>query len=304
MGSDVHGKASVFVIQDRRGLRRKGKSPRLKTWHVDCHSSFRLECGACQRLPADTLGPDVFAFFAFRELFVVLYGHGPVRTESGLTMNAMADVDTGRAAGVAASRLRSEPTALAVENGRWSSELAKRLGSALGVADAQSMAALGSAVEIQALSAGAILFREGDPSDAMYLVLGGELEASIASARHGETLIGRIGSGEPVGEMQMLSGGTRTATVRATGETEIARIPRSAMERLLLDAPEVVAHLTDAIARRGRRTQLASILPALFGTIDESMMREVEARVAWLALPRGAHALRAGRAGGSTRTSS
>src|SRR5262245_23500654 len=135
----------------------------------------------------------------FRELFVVLYGHGLVPTESALTLNAMADVDTGRAAGVAAPRLRSEPTAQAALNGRWSSQLARRLGSALGVADAQSMATLASAVEIQALAAGAVLFRQGDASEAMYLVLGGELEASIASTRHGETLIGRIGSGEPVG---------------------------------------------------------------------------------------------------------
>ena len=79
--------------------------------------------------------------------------------------------------------------------------------------------------------------------------------------------------------MQILSGGTRTATVTAITETRLARITRFAVERLARHNPEGMGHLSDAIRRRVRRNQLASILPALLGTVDEEMLREVEAGV-------------------------
>ena len=172
-----------------------------------------------------------------------------------------------------------------------------RLSAALGGLDAGPLAALRPDVEARVLSAGDILFREGDASDAMYVVVRGELRATVANAQRAEVLIGCIGPGEPVGEMQMLSGGTRTATVTATTETELARIPRRAVERLARETPDTMRQLADAIRRRARRNQLAAILPALFGVLDESMLREVEARVAWVALPRGATLFEQGEPG-------
>src|SRR5262249_52131573 len=121
----------------------------------------------------------------------------------------------------------------------------------------------------------------------MYLVLRGGLEAAVQHPEHGTIVVGRIGPGEPVGEMQIISGGRRTATVVATTETELARIPRAAVERLARHDPDAMSHLSDAIRRRVRRNQLASILPTLLGTVDEQMLRDVEAAVAWVTLSRG-----------------
>lgn len=149
------------------------------------------------------------------------------------------------------------------------------------------LAALRPEVESRRLAPGVVLFREGDPSDAMYVVVRGALRATVLNAQHSEVLVGQIGPGEPVGEMQILSGGTRTATVTATIETELARVPRRAVERLARDAPHAMHQLVDAIRRRARRNQLAAILPSLFGALDEPMLREIEARVTWMALPRG-----------------
>src|SRR5262249_20428745 len=95
-----------------------------------------------------------------------------------------------------------------------------RLSTALGVADPWSRAARGRELETQVLASGTVLFREGDPSDAMYMVLSGDLRATVTDPQHGDMVVGHIGPGEPVGEMQVLSGGTRTATVVATTDTE------------------------------------------------------------------------------------
>src|SRR5262244_1497126 len=99
---------------------------------------------------------------------------------------------------------------MSVQGEHCTGEALARLRAALGVCAPGSLAALESEITTRVLSRGAVLFREGDASDAMYLVLRGELEASVTSPRHGDVVVGRIGPGEPVGEMQILSGGTRT----------------------------------------------------------------------------------------------
>jgi hypothetical protein len=76
-----------------------------------------------------------------------------------------------------------------------------QLSAALGGPEAGPWAALRPDVEARVLSAGAVLFREGDPSDAMYVVVRGELKATVANAQRAEVLIGCIGPGEPVGEL-------------------------------------------------------------------------------------------------------
>ena len=163
-----------------------------------------------------------------------------------------------------------------------------RLSAVLALADPRSLAALGPDVETQVLQSGTVLFREGHPSDAMYVVLSGGLQATVADPQHGDMVVGHIGPGEPVGEMQVLSGGARTATVLATAETELARITRDGVERLANHNPDGLSQLTAAIRMRVRRTQLASILASLLGALDEAMLRDIEAAVTWVALLRGA----------------
>src|SRR5262249_10660413 len=98
---------------------------------------------------------------------------------------------------------------------------------------------------------------------------------------------GGRGRGEPVGEMQILWGGRRTATVVATAETELARIERAAIERLASQDPGAMRHLADGIRRRGGGNQLAAVLPGLLGGGDEGVLRGVAAAVPWVTLSRG-----------------
>src|SRR5262249_55078542 len=94
--------------------------------------------------------------------------------------------------------------------GPAAADVIAQLRAALGAVDDATLVGLAPDAEQRVLPAGAILFREGDPSDAMYVVVRGELHATIRSAERGETVVGRIGPGETVGEMQILSGGLRT----------------------------------------------------------------------------------------------
>src|SRR5262245_64683648 len=108
------------------------------------------------------------------------------------------------------SRRRATPgTSFPSPSPPKSAEALARLGAALGLADTSALAALEVEVRSQMLASGSVLFREGDASDAMYLVLRAELEVALENPEQGTMVVGRIGPGEPVGEMQILSGGPR-----------------------------------------------------------------------------------------------
>src|SRR5207249_12071565 len=74
------------------------------------------------------------------------------------------------------------------------------------------------ALERRVLAPGAILFMEGDPSDAMYVTLRGSLRVSIAHPEGGAVVVGRVGPGAAVGEVQCRCGGAGAASGGAEAE--------------------------------------------------------------------------------------
>src|SRR5206468_3075599 len=65
------------------------------------------------------------------------------------------------------------------------------------------------------LPAGGRLFAEGDPGDALYVVSEGRLLAEVRSAKGDVIGVGEFEPGQCVGEMALLTGRPRTATVTA-----------------------------------------------------------------------------------------
>ena len=81
---------------------------------------------------------------------------------------------------------------------------------------------------------GETIFRIGDPGDALYLVAGGAVE--VLNDQSGQTLA-ELGAGQAFGEMALLSGGTRTATVRAKADSHLLAIDKADFDRLLAEDP-------------------------------------------------------------------
>ena len=144
-----------------------------------------------------------------------------------------------------------------------------------------------------------ILFHQGDLIDAMYIVIKGHLQASIHRDDGCEMVVGEIGEGELVGEMQILSGGKRTATVCAMSDTELVKLPRDAFQKHVHADPEAMEQLNQYIRKRIRRNLLASVLPKLFGPLDEKSFQDIENNIEWVHLHRGEILLRQGDPGDS-----
>ncbi|WAS91266.1 cyclic nucleotide-binding domain-containing protein [Nannocystis punicea] len=105
--------------------------------------------------------------------------------------------------------------------------------AALDGADLQRVVELASVV---ALPAGHTLFREGDAGDELYVVARGAV-AVQATAAEGEGMIDQLGSGSLFGEIAVLAGGRRRATVRTVIPTTLVRIPGPALRAAMQRAP-------------------------------------------------------------------
>ena len=113
---------------------------------------------------------------------------------------------------------------------------------------------------------GEIVFREGDPSETVGLVVAGAVE--VVKGANGHTVVlARLGPGELVGEMGVLEARCRGATVRAVGDTVLRLMSRDAFlervstdRRMALDILHVLSerlHRTDErIAGNGRALQV------------------------------------------------
>jgi NTE family protein len=107
------------------------------------------------------------------------------------------------------------------------------------------------------LAGGEVLYVEGDPSDALYVLISGRLQATVASSTAQPRLVGEIGRGETVGEMGVFSGRPRRATITATRDSVLARIEIAAFEKILKVLPSLALNLTRVIIERLHRRNIS-----------------------------------------------
>ena len=100
------------------------------------------------------------------------------------------------------------------------------------------------------LPGGATLFQEGDPGNALYLVTSGALVALVRQADGREVVVANIHAGETVGEMAVISGEPRSATVLMLRDSSLLRITKETFERLVGEHPTAMLQLTRQLVRR------------------------------------------------------
>lgn len=101
------------------------------------------------------------------------------------------------------------------------------------------------------LRGGDVLFEAGSPADCLYLLRSGSLGAFDSG--EGERLLGQVMAGETVGEVGVLTGRTRNATVRALRDSELARLGRDDFDELARRDPGVVRGLASLAVERASR---------------------------------------------------
>lgn len=102
------------------------------------------------------------------------------------------------------------------------------------------------------LGAGQILFSAGDAGDGCYRVEEGLLKVSFISAAGAERILAILGPGALVGELAMLDGASRSASVSAIRESRLLFVSRADFESFCRANPEVYRHIALVLAQRLR----------------------------------------------------
>ncbi|HZQ15894.1 MAG TPA: cyclic nucleotide-binding domain-containing protein [Gaiellaceae bacterium] len=115
----------------------------------------------------------------------------------------------------------------------------------------RELSALAAVADELDVPAGAELTREGELGREFVVIVRGAAKVT----RNGRTL-NRLGSGDFLGEIALLAGGTRTATVTTTEPTTILVLTDRAFRRVARAIPTVNASLLEALGERLQRTAL------------------------------------------------
>ena len=106
---------------------------------------------------------------------------------------------------------------------------------------------------VQHFSAGEVLLCEGDLGDTMFLLMEGTVRVHTRSPLK-EIQLADLGRGACVGEVSVLTGSLRTATVNAVTNVTCAVLARHRVERILEGHPRVRALLEALVEGRARNT--------------------------------------------------
>lgn len=99
---------------------------------------------------------------------------------------------------------------------------------------------------------GVRVFHEGDDSDACYIVRNGDLRVTREHPDGRAIALATLGPGDIFGELAMLDGEARSASVESLSECDLLALPAADVRRLLASAPETTVKLVVALVRRLR----------------------------------------------------
>ena len=101
---------------------------------------------------------------------------------------------------------------------------------------------------------GETVCRAGDPGDRFYIILNGQVHVLL---KPGRPVLARLAAGDYFGEIAILTGQVRTATVMAVEDTELLAFERQSFQQLIDSHPLMAERIAQVIAKRSQETTLS-----------------------------------------------
>jgi CRP-like cAMP-binding protein len=111
------------------------------------------------------------------------------------------------------------------------------------------IAALSSRLGVTEFARGAVLMRQGETGTSMFAIVKGAAEVTLHVAVGKET-VATLGPGDIVGEISLMTGGYRNATVTATKAVTALEIGKPALQQLLGENPDLIPRFAGVIEQR------------------------------------------------------
>jgi CRP-like cAMP-binding protein len=138
-------------------------------------------------------------------------------------------------------------------------------------ADAEILSTLSSRLRVRRFRRNEVIMHQGDPGDALHIVAAGAVKIILPSAEGEEAIIATLRPGDFFGELALLDGEPRSATVSALEPSETFALPRLVFMELLDSVPGLRDALLAGLAKELRR---------LTGHVEELHFLDLAGRLA------------------------
>ena len=119
--------------------------------------------------------------------------------------------------------------------------------------DPASLESVGRGMRTRRFRRGEVIFHQGDPGDALFIVSSGSIKIVLPSETGDEAILATLRSGDVFGELALLDGAPRSATAVAIEPSETLVLPRDRFRELLATEPAIRDALLAALAGELRR---------------------------------------------------
>lgn len=117
----------------------------------------------------------------------------------------------------------------------------------------EALEAIARSLRIRRFRRGEVLFHEGDPGDALFIIASGAVKVVVPSEEGEEAILATLKRGDFLGELALLDGAPRSASAIALEATDALTLPRDQFRALADAEPAIRGALLEAMARELRR---------------------------------------------------
>jgi cAMP-dependent protein kinase regulator len=158
-------------------------------------------------------------------------------------------------------------------------ERAEQIAMVLPTLDRKVLADVASQIAFRTYAAGTTIIRQGDAADRFFIIQDGEVDVEVAAADGAAPrVVNRLGPRDYFGEIGLLTGSTRNATIRATRETQVMELGRDGFMTMISTSDLTSQELSRVMRQRIIANGLAVALPSLDARQTASLAERVEHR--------------------------
>lgn len=123
----------------------------------------------------------------------------------------------------------------------------------------EELQALIAAMHLEQFGEGDIVITEGEAGSSLYVIMGGEVKVFTRGKQGESVLLATLGSGDFFGEISVLTGRPRTATITAATATDLLRLDKEDLDELSKTMPRIREVLQSFYEKRAKHTVEAMI---------------------------------------------
>ncbi|HEY6418333.1 MAG TPA: mechanosensitive ion channel family protein [Candidatus Binataceae bacterium] len=121
----------------------------------------------------------------------------------------------------------------------------------------EELRVLTPSVQVREFGKGEVLMRQGEPGETVFIIRRGTVEVLLRRPDGKEHRVNQLGRAACIGEMSVLTGEARTATIRALADTEVLEMNRDGFMKLFKEHPEAATAISEIVQTRQAQNEAA-----------------------------------------------